>query len=264
MWTEPILHVDMDSFFVEVERLDDPNLLGRPVAVGGTGPRGVIASASYEARDFGVRSAQPTSTAMRLCPGLVVVPPSRSKYSEKSVEVFSVFRSVTPLVEGLSVDEAFLDISGLERHFTSPVDVARHVRATIRSETGLPSSVGVASAKFIAKLASERAKPDGLRHVPHSARLEFLHALPARSLPGVGPATLAVLQGFGVETIGDIAELSEKSLVSTVGVAAGRRLLDLARGVDSRQVDPDSAAKSLSVEETYDRDLRDRDVVETA
>ena len=264
MWPEPILHVDMDSFFVEVERLGDRGLVGRPVAVGGTGARGVIASASYEAREFGVHSAQPTSTARRLCPDLEIIPPSRSRYSEMSVEVFSILRSVTPLVEGSSIDEAFLDVSGLTRHFDSSLEVARHVRSRIRAETGLPSSVGVASAKFIAKLASEHAKPDGLHHVPHSRRLEFLHPLPAQALPGVGPATLAALQRLGVETIGDLAALPELSVTSAVGGAAGVKLLELARGVDSRRVKADTAAKSLSVEETYDHDLRGRDVVETA
>ena len=264
MWTEPILHVDMDSFFVEVERLGDPGLVGLPVAVGGTGRRGVIASASYEARDFGVRSAQPTSTALRLCPSLIVVPPSKDKYSEKSIEVFSVFRSVTPFVEGLSLDEAYLDVSGLTRHFGSPVEVARHIRDRVRDETGLPSSVGVASMKFIAKLASEHAKPDGLFHVPHSSRLQFLHALPATSLPGVGPATLAALVRLGVETIGDIAVLPEASLTSAIGIAAGARLFELSRGEDIRRVEPDSSAKSVSVEETYESDLLGREVVEAA
>lgn len=264
MWTEPILHVDMDSFFVEVERLNSRDLVGRPVAVGGTGRRGVIASASYEAREFGVRSAQPTVTALRLCPSLVVLPPSRERYSEKSVEVFSVFRSVTPLVEGLSLDEAFLDVSGLTRHFDSPVDVARHVRAKVRTDTGLPSSVGVASSKFMAKLASEHAKPDGLHHVPHESRLEFLRALPASSLPGVGPATLAALLRLGVETIGDIAALPVSSLRSALGATAGSRLFDLARGIDARRVEPDSVAKSISVEETYDRDLVGGEVVKAA
>lgn len=264
MWTEPILHVDMDSFFVEVERLADPGLVGRPVAVGGAGPRGVIASASYEARRFGVASAQPTSTARRHCESLVVIPPDHGRYSEVSTEVFSIFRSYTPLVEGLSLDEAFLDVSGLRLHYESPVAVGEEVRATIRSKLHLPASVGVAHVKFVAKLASEAAKPDGLRHVPLSEQSEFLAVLPASAMWGVGPATLAALARLGVETVGDIAALPENVLASAVGPAAGRHLYDLARGHDPREVVPDIAAKSVSVEETYDEDLRGAEVVETA
>lgn len=263
-WTEPILHVDMDSFFVEVERLDDPALVGRPVAVGGGGPRGVIASASYEARAYGVHSAQPTSIALRQCPDLIVVPPDHSRYSDMSVRVFSVFHDVTPLVEGLSLDEAFMDVSGLRLHFDSPVDVAHTVRRLVRSETGLPASVGIASVKFIAKLASARAKPDGILQVLRSEQLAFLHDLEAGALWGVGPATLAALARLGVETVGDIAATPLPALVAAVGPTAGRQLHELARGRDPRVVVPDAAAKSISVEETYDFDLVDQDVIETA
>jgi len=264
VWTEPILHVDMDSFFVEVERLHDHGLAGRPVAVGGAGPRGVIASASYEARGYGVRSAQPTATARRLCNELIVVPPDHQRYGDMSADVFAVFRVFTPLVEGLSLDEAFLDVGGLRFHYESPVAVGEAVRGRIRSELGLPASVGVASVKFIAKLASEAAKPDGLRHVPVEKQLEFLHALPASSIWGVGPATLAALERLGVESVGDIAELPESTLTSAVGPVAGRHLHDLALGHDIREVVPESAAKSISVEETYDVDLEGAEVVETA
>jgi len=264
VWTEPILHVDMDSFFVEVERLHDPGLGGRPVAVGGAGPRGVIASASYEARGHGVRSAQPTATARRLCNELIVVPPNHQRYGDMSVEVFAVFRGFTPLVEGLSLDEAFLDVGGLRFHYESPVAVGEAVRSRLRSELGLPASVGVASVKFIAKLASEAAKPDGLRHIPVDRQLEFLHALPASSIWGVGPATLAALARLGVESVGDIAKLPESVLSSAIGPAAGRHLHDLALGHDIREVVPESAAKSISVEETYDVDLEGAEIVETA
>ncbi|HWB89417.1 MAG TPA: DNA polymerase IV [Acidimicrobiia bacterium] len=264
MWTEPILHVDMDSFYVEVERLERPDLRGRAVAVGGTGPRGVIASASYEARVHGVRSAQPTATALRLCPGLKVVPPSHGRYAEVSERVFEVFRSFTPLVEGLSLDEAFLDVSGLRLHYESPVAVGEAVRTRLREDPGLPASVGVASVKFLAKLASEAAKPDGLRHVPLDEQLRFLHPLPASALWGVGPATQAALARLGVETVGDIAALPERTLVAAVGAAAGRQLHDLSHGRDERSVTPDGDAKSISVEETYDSDLIGRDVVESA
>ena len=264
VWTEPILHIDMDSFFVEVERLFDSRLVGRPVAVGGTGRRGVIASASYEAREFGVRSAQPTATALRLCPHLEVVAPSHGRYGEVSVEVFAVFRSFTPLVEGVSLDEAFLDVSGLTRHYDSPVDIGEEVRARIRSELGLPSSVGVASTKFIAKLASEEAKPDGLRYIPAEGQLDFLHSLPVRALWGVGPATRASLDRLGVQTVGDIAELPEPAISAAVGPTAGRHLLDLSRGLDPRSVEPDTKAKSLSVEQTYSTDLEGQELVEAA
>lgn len=264
MWTEPILHVDMDAFFVEVERLGDASLGGKPVAVGGTGGRGVIASASYEARARGVRSAQPTATALRLCPDLIVVPPSHRRYGEMSASVFEVFREFTPYVEGLSLDEAFLDVSGLRRHFDTPVEVAVSVRSEIRSRLGLPASVGIASSKFMAKLASESAKPDGYRHIPKETELGYLHALPVQALWGVGPATLAGLQRLGVVTIGDLAELPEPTLLRALGPSQGRQLSDLARGVDPRPVTPDTEAKSISVEETYARDLEGADIVETA
>ncbi|MFZ0013136.1 MAG: DNA polymerase IV, partial [Acidimicrobiia bacterium] len=245
MWNETILHVDMDSFFVEVERLDDPALRGRPVAVGGSGPRGVIASASYEAREHGVRSAQPTAIALRHCPRLVVVPPSHGKYGEVSTRVFSTFRSVTPLVEGLSLDEAFLDVGGLRRHYVSPVAVADEVRARLRAELGLPASVGIAAVKFVAKLASQVAKPDGVRHVRSEDQGLFLRDLPVTAMWGVGPATHAALARLGVETVGDIAALPLNALVGAVGPSAGQHLHDLANGIDPRAVVPDSEAKSV-------------------
>ena len=264
MWSEPILHVDMDSFFVEIERLENPRLVGKPVAVGGTGPRGVVASASYEARRFGVRSAQPTATALRMCPQLIVVPPSHGRYSEASVSVFALFRSVTPLVEGLSLDEAFLDVSGLRLHHESPAVVGEMLRSRIRSELGLPASVGVAANKLLAKLASEAAKPDGLRYVPVDTQLAFLHSLPAESLWGVGPATLAGLMRLGVRTVGDIAEIPVDTLAQSIGPTAGPHLHDLANGLDNRPVEPDGEAKSISVEQTYDVDLMGEDVIESA
>jgi DNA polymerase-4 len=264
MWAEPILHVDLDAFFVEAERLRDPDLVGKPVAVGGTGGRGVIASASYEARAHGVRSAQPTATALRLCRDLIVLPPAHGRYGELSRRIFEIFRQVTPLVEGLSVDEAFLDVSGLRRHHRSPMDVATDLRARIRAEVGLPASVGIAATKFMAKLASEAAKPDGQFLVPKHNELEFLHALPVEALWGVGPATLAGLQRLGVVTIGDLAELPEHSIVRSLGPAQGRHLLELANGSDPRPVVPDVGAKSVSVEETYDRDLLGTDLLTTA
>ena len=264
VWTEPILHVDMDAFFVEVERLDDPTLRDRPVAVGGGGNRGVIASASYEARSHGVHSAQPTAIALRLCPDLVVVTPDHNRYGAVSEQVFDIFRSFTPYVEGLSLDEAFLDVLGLRFHFESPVAVGQEIRARVKTELGLPASVGVAATKFMAKLASESAKPDGCLHIPQIDQLVFLHSLPVGSLWGVGPATLAGLQRLGVETVGDLAGLPEAAVTSALGPTNGRHLLALAQGVDDRLVEADVEAKSVSVEETYEIDLEGRDLVETA
>lgn len=254
----------MDSFFVEVERRLDPSLIGRPVAVGGKGPRGVIASASYEARAFGVQSAQPTATALKLCPRLEVVAPTHGLYREASAEVFAVFRSFTPLVEGLSLDEAFLDVRGLRRHFDSPSEVGQRVRSEIKGNLGLPASVGVASNKLLAKLASQGAKPDGLVHIPEERQLEYLHTLPASALWGVGPATLAGLERLGVETVGDIADLPEVTLTRALGPTHGLHLYRLANAIDQRPVEPDSEAKSISVEETYETDLSGRDLIETA
>ena len=254
----------MDSFFVEVERRDDPALVGIPVAVGGKGPRGVIASASYEAREFGVRSAQPTSVALRLCPNLTVVAPTHGRYSEVSNEVFACFRSFTPMVEGLSLDEAFLDVTGLRRHYRSSTEVGHGIRASLRSKLGLPASVGVAASKFIAKLGSEAAKPDGLHHVRSGDEIRFLHPLPADVLWGVGPATLAGLDQLGVTTVGDISELPVATLSTALGPTVGRHLHDLANGRDPRKVESDGDAKSVSVEQTYETDLTGLDVIESA
>jgi DNA polymerase IV len=254
-WAEPILHVDMDAFFVEVERLERPDLAGAPVVVGGTGPRGVVASAGYEARAYGIRSAMPMSTALRRCPGLVVLPPRHDRYRAVSIRIFEVFRSFTPLVEGLSLDEAFLDVSGLRRHHPSSTDVARHVKASIRDETGLAASVGVASTKFMAKLASESAKPDGLMVVRGEQATAFLHPLPASALWGVGEATRAGLARLGVETVGDLADLPEAALAKAVGPALAAHLHALSMGIDPRPVVPDAEVQSVSVEETFDVDV---------
>ena len=263
MFPEPILHVDMDSFFVEVERQRDPTLVGRPVVVGGPSNRGVVASASYEARKFGIRSAMPMAAARKQCPALVVVPSDHSHYEEVSVQVFDLFRSVTPLVEGLSLDEAFLDVNGLHRHFSSPVEIGDELRGRIRTALGLPASVGIASTKFVAKLASEAAKPDGLRHIPKEYTIGFLHALPVRSLWGVGEATHASLEAMGVETVGDLAKLSRPALERRLGASNGANLWALAHGEDPRPVVPAHEAKSISVSETYERDLTLSDDIDT-
>ena len=261
-FTESILHVDMDAFFVEVERRVRPDLRGRPVLVGGTGDRGVVAAASYEARIFGVGSAMPMVHARRLCPTAIVLPPDHRKYRAASEEVFSIFRSFAPIVEGLSLDEAFLDVAGLRHHYPTSVVVGTEIRGRLRSELGLPASVGIASNKFLAKLASEAAKPDGLRHVPTSQALEFLHPLPVRSLWGVGEATHAALERLGVRTVGDLAEVPTASLKRHLGDAAGSHLHELAWGRDPRPVVPGSSAKSVSVEETYELDLTGKEAVE--
>jgi DNA polymerase-4 len=262
-FAEPILHVDMDAFFVEVERLGDETLRGVPVVVGGLGNRGVVAAASYEARRYGVHSAMPVAVARRLCPQARYLPPDQRRYREVSESVFGVFRSFTPLVEGLSVDEAFLDVSGLRLHFPGPVEVGERIRKTLRHGLGLPASVGVATNKFVAKLASEEAKPDGLLRVAAGAELAFLHPLPVRRLWGVGEATLAALDGVGVATIGDLASIPLASLEGRVGSSLGRHLHRLASGLDDRSVSPDGEAKSISVEQTFGRDLSDADVIET-
>jgi DNA polymerase-4 len=263
-WPEPILHVDMDAFFVEVERLRRPELRGLPVVVGGAGERSVVAAASYESRRFGIRSAMPMTRARRLCPDLVIVPPEHAEYGRVSEQVFEVFRSFTPLVEGLSVDEAFLDVAGLRLHYPDPVTIGHEIRSALRTVVGLPASVGVAATKFVAKLASEAAKPDGLRHVPLTEQEGFLVALPVRALWGVGQATLAGLTGLGVETVADLASVPRRKLQGSLGASVADHLLDLAAGRDPRPVTPDRETKSISAEETYERDLTSDDEITEA
>lgn len=259
---ERIAHIDMDAFFVEVERLRDPALRGVPVAVGGAGNRGVVAAASYEAREFGVRSAMPMAHARRQCPALRVVPPDQRAYGDASRQVFTVIRSFTPLVEPLSVDEAFLDIGGLRLHHESPFAFAEALRAAIRSETGLPSSVGIATVKLLAKLASNDAKPDGVFIVPAGTELSYLHPKQVRALWGVGEATYARLEQLGVQKIGDLAAIPEDTLVRRLGPSLGAHLSALARADDPRPVEGGGGAKSISVEQTYEHDLVGRAVLE--
>ncbi len=262
-FAEPILHVDMDAFFVEVERRHNPELIGLPVVVGGLGNRGVVAAASYEARRYGIHSAMPMVQARRLCRHARFLPPNHRLYRQVSERVFTVFRSVTPLVEGLSVDEAFLDVSGLRLHFSSAQLVGEHLRLALRSTLGLPASVGVAANKFLAKLASEEAKPDGLMHIAAGTELQFLHPLPVRRLWGVGEATFAALEGIGVATIGELAAVPLTTLEHRLGSSLGRHLHGLAAGLDDRPVSPDGEAKSISVEQTFEHDLSDREIIES-
>jgi DNA polymerase-4 len=235
-----ILHADLDSFYASVEQRDDPLLRGRPVIVGG----GVVLAASYEAKAYGVRTAMGGRRALRLCPHAVVVPPRMSAYSAASNAVFDVFRDTTPLVEPLSVDEAFLDVGGLRRIAGTPVGIAAKLRADVRDRVGLPITVGIARTKFLAKVASGVAKPDGLLLVPPDHELEFLWPLPVRRLWGVGAVTAEALHAHGIETVADVAELGEPMLASLVGRAMGHRLFALSHClfalshcVDERRVD---------------------------
>ncbi|MCW2516192.1 MAG: nucleotidyltransferase/DNA polymerase involved in repair [Mycobacterium sp.] len=227
-----ILHADLDSFYASVEQRDDPWLRGRPVIVGG----GVVLAASYEAKAFGVRTAMGGRQARHLCPHAIVVPPRMAAYSEASAAVFEVFRDTTPLVEPLSVDEAFLDVSGLGRVSGTPVQIAAQLREQVRSRVGLPITVGIARTKFLAKVASQEGKPDGLLLVPPDRELEFLHPLPIRRLWGVGAKTAEKLHAHGIHTVADVAELSESMLGSIVGGGMGHQLFALSHNIDRRRV----------------------------
>jgi DNA polymerase-4 len=244
-----ILHADLDAFYASVEQRDDPALRGRPVIVG----TGVVLAASYEAKACGVRTAMSGGQARRLCPRAVVVPPRMSAYTAASKAVFAVFRATTPLVEGLSIDEAFLDADGLRR---PPVDVAVRLRREIAEEVGLPITVGVARTKFLAKVASGVAKPDGLLVVPPDGELEFLRPLPVRRLWGVGPATAAKLARFGVATVGDVADMPESTLASVLGPGAGRHLYALAHNRDPRPVRTGVRRRSMGAQRALGRRRR--------
>ncbi len=262
-----ILHVDMDAFFASVEVLDDPTLAGRPVIVGGSGGRGVVAACTYEARMFGVHSAMPSSVARRLCPQAVFVDGRHHRYSEESAKLHAILETVTPLVEGISIDEAFLDVTGSVRLLGPGPVIARDIRARVEDELHLTCSVGVASSKLIAKLASKAAKPhadrSGIRAgagtvvVEPGRELEFLHPLPIEALWGVGPVSARRLKGLGITTVGDLAALPAASLERQLGKAQGVHLAELCRGMDDRPVVPDQKAKSIGHEETFPSDLWD-------
>ncbi|MDX6199173.1 MAG: polymerase [Actinomycetota bacterium] len=256
-----VLHVDMDAFYASVELLARPELRGKPVIVGGGGSRGVVLSATYEARAYGVHSAMPMMRARRLCPEAVVIHPTPGVYAQASDNVMEVFRSVTPLVEPISLDEAFLDVRGAARRLGTPRQVGEWIRATVEDEQGITCSVGVATTKFVAKLASARCKPNGLLVVPADRVVAFLHPLPVGALWGVGEKTEEVLRRLGLHTVGDIANTPLGTLQRALGPAAGSHLSSLAWGRDERRVTPHEPDKSIGAEETFPVDVDDPAVV---
>ncbi|MCU1575075.1 MAG: polymerase [Micrococcaceae bacterium] len=255
-----ILHVDMDAFYVSVELLDKPALRGRPVIVGFPGGRSVVLSASYEARAVGVRSAMPMATAMRLCPAAVVVEPRHRLYGEVSRNLMDIFGSITDLVEPLSVDEAFLDVAGARRRLGSPLDIGALIRARVATELGITASVGIASTKFVAKIASARCKPDGMLLIPAGDTVAYLHTLPVQALWGVGAKTVQVLARLGIHTVADIAATPRPVLHRVLG-ATGDHVSNLSWGIDPRPVTPVRVEKSLGAEETFAEDTYDDGVL---
>lgn len=253
----PFLHLDMDAFFASVEELDDPSIVGKPVIVGGSEGRGVVSAANYVARTFGVNSAMPMSVAMRRCPNAIVRRPRFARYSEVSAQVFAILHDVTPRVQGLSIDEAFLDVSGARALMGRPVDIARAIRERVRAEIGLAASIGVASSMFVAKVAGARSKPDGLLVVPASETVEFLAPLPVTALWGVGAVTAKRLSSFGLNTISDIQRSEMDSLVAILGDRLARHLHNLSMGIDERTIDDRSSERSIGRSNTFGTDLDD-------
>ncbi|MEV4114074.1 DNA polymerase IV [Nonomuraea sp. NPDC049695] len=257
----PILHVDMDAFFASVELLDRPELRGRPVIVGSPAGRGVVLSATYEARAQGVHSAMPMSRARRLCPQATVIPPSHGKYSEVSKGVMEIFHAITPLVEPIASDEAFLDVGGARRRLGPPAAIAAMIREQVLERYGITCSVGVASSKFVAKLASKQCKPDGLLVVPADQVVDFLHPLPVSALWGVGERTEQSLVRLGIRTVGDLARVPPATLQRELGQAVGGHLAALAWGRDERPVSSHVPDKSIGNEETFAVDVDDPEVI---
>jgi len=256
-----ILHVDMDAFYASVEIRDRPELANAPVIVAGAGPRSVVLSATYPARTFDVRSAMPVARARRLCPHAVFIPPRHGHYAAVSREVMAIFRAVTPEVEPLALDEAFLDVSGAFRRLGSPAQIGQLIRAQVSEQQGITCSVGVATTKFVAKLASVHCKPDGLLVIPAGQVLDFLHPLPVAALWGVGAQTGQVLARLGLRTVADIAQAPQAALERVLGRAAAAHLTALAHGKDDRRVLAGAAEKSIGAEETFPRDVVDPDVI---
>ncbi len=257
-----ILHIDMDAYFVSVELLERPELRGVPVVVGSPSGRSVVLSASYEARAFGVRSAMPMSVALRRCPTAVILPPHQRRYAEISREVMSIFRSVTPDVEQLSVDEAFLDVAGSMRRLGGPREIGEQVRAQVQATLGITASVGAATTKFVAKIASTRAKPDGLLLIPGDRTVAYLHTLPVSALWGVGAKTQEVLARIGIRTVEDVAHTPVPTLRRLLG-ASGEHVHQLAWGRDARRVVVSRPEKSIGAEETFSLDVEDTAVLRT-
>ncbi|NYD66524.1 DNA polymerase IV [Agromyces atrinae] len=252
-----IMHVDMDAFFASVEVLKNPELRGKPVIVGGKGPRGVVSAASYEARKYGVNSAMSMGLALQRCPHAIVVPVDMARYAAISREVMTIFESITPLVEKLSIDEAFLDVSGARRLLGSPAEIGWMLREKVREQTGLACSVGIAPSKFIAKVASGRAKPDGLLVIPADGVLDFLHPLPVSALWGVGKVTEESLTRLGLRTVGDVAAMPVDALERSLGPALAQKLARLSRGIDPRDVSTTREEKSIGHEVTFTHDVTD-------
>lgn len=256
-----ILHVDMDAFYASVEVLHDPSLRGLPLIIGAPDGRSVVSSASYEARRFGVRSAMPVSQALRLCPHARVVPPDFTRYRAVSDAVMAIFHSITPLVEPLSIDEAFLDVRGVRRLWGSPGQVAVLLRRRVQQEVGITCSVGVAATKHVAKMASTISKPDGMLIVPAARTQEFLDPRPVGAMWGVGPKAVEALERRGIRLIRDVRESPPEALARAVGPALAQRMQELARGEDARTVQTERVEKSIGHEETFEHDIDDRELL---
>jgi DNA polymerase-4 len=255
-----IIHVDMDAFYASVEQRDNPSLRGKPVIVGGHAQRGVVVAASYEVRPFGVRSAMPMARAVKMAPQAIVVPPRFAAYAEASEQVFAIFERYTPLIEPLSLDEAFLDVTASVGLFGEPSEIARRIRKEIAAELNLAASAGIAPVKFVAKIASDLAKPSGQREIRAEELVPTLAKLPVSRLWGVGPKTEEVLTRAGLKTIGDVAAHDVAWLEERLG-SQGRHLWELSQGIDPREVVPDRAAKSVGAEDTFEEDLRGMDLL---
>ncbi|TRZ72072.1 MAG: DNA polymerase IV [Streptomycetaceae bacterium] len=256
MTTASILHVDMDAFFASVAERDNPELKGKAVVIG-MGVRGVVSAANYEARKFGIHSAMPVGRARRLAPHAIFLPVDMPRYQEVSGHIMEIFESFTPWVEPISLDEAFLDVSGVQRLLGSPREIATAIRAKVESQEGITCSVGIAPSKFIAKLASQHCKPNGMLEITADRILTFLHPLPISAMWGVGPKTAETLERLGLRTIEDIANLPRTTLIRALGEASGASLYELAWGRDYRDVSPQDAEKSISAAETFPQDLDD-------
>ena len=256
-----VLHVDMDAFYASASLLSRPELVGRPVIIGGASGRSVVLSATYEARAFGVASAMPMARARRLCPQAVIIEPDHRRYAAISDAIMATFATITEHVEPLSLDEAFLDVSGAMRRLGRPTRIAEQLRDTIADEQGITASVGVAATKFVAKLASTLAKPDGLIVVPHDETVAFLHQLPVGAIWGVGEKTEEHLHRLGLRTVADLAHTPVETLQRALGEAAGRNLHDLAWGRDPRAVVPERREKSIGADETFAHDISDPEVI---